>query len=236
MRSLTLSLYFLLLLCSLQAQTGQISGILGNRPFMDLFRRLNMDNSRSLRGSPFWHPNWEKGIFVFNDKTLVKDVPVKILFFEEPSVIAKRPEGDSIIINMEKIKEVRIFDSATKDTARFQRIVHSEKVSGEIMQVLYEGQISLLLKHSITFVPAEPTRAMGTGRTYDEFVEKIEYFVVKKGYPVLKKLKVNKKGILEALSGQDKALTDYIQTQKLDLDKNGDLAKLVAYYDKIQGK
>jgi hypothetical protein len=235
MKSFVLSLYVLILTFTLNAQSGQLNGMLDNRPYTDLFRRMRMNSDRPLRGTPFWKSTWEKGIFVFKDNSLLKNIPVKILFYEEQSVLAKRPEGDSIIINMEKIKELRIYDPNIQDTVRFQRIVHSENVKGEIMEVLYEGQTSLYIRHEVTFVAGEPPRAMGTGRTYDEFASKVDYYVVKKGYPVLKKFRPNKKGILEALPGQDVALTEYLKTQKLDLGNNKDLVKIVAYYNQLEG-
>lgn len=235
MKSVVFGLYFLIITFTLFGQSGQLNGMLDNRPYTDLFRRMRMNNERPLRGTPFWKSTWEKGIFVFKDNSLLRNIPVKILFYEEQSVLAKRPEGDSIIINMDKIKELRIYDPNIQDTVRFQRIIHSENVKGEIMEVLYEGLTSLYIRHDVTFVPGEPPRAMGTGRTYDEFVSKVDYFVFKKGYPVLKKFRPNKKGILEALPGQDVALTEYLKTQKLDLGNNKDLVKIVAYYNQLEG-
>ncbi len=234
MKSFVLSLYVLLLTFTLNAQSGQLNGMLDNRPYTDLFRRLRMTDDRNLRGSPFWKNTWEKGNFVFKDNSMLKNVPVKVVFFDEQSVLAKRSQGDSIIINMDKIKELRIYDPNIQDTVRFQRIVHSENVNGEIMEVLYEGQTSLYIRHEVNFVAADPPRAMGTGRTYDEFVSKVDYYVVKKGYPVLKKFRPNKKGILEALPGQDVALTEYLKTQKLDMGNNKDLVKIVAYYNQLE--
>lgn len=206
-------------------------GILGNRPYTELTRTNRMKDVREVRGTFYWRPQWIPSDFFFNDGSRINQVLTKLYLLEETSVVAKRPEGDSIIIAMDRIHSVRLLDPLTGDSVVFQRIVHQEKVRGEVMQVLCSGTFTLLRRHLVNFMPADPPRAMNTGRVYDEYVPKSELFLLKKGYPVLQRVRANKKAILEILTGQDAKMLDFLAKQKLDLGKDQDLARWVAFYN-----
>ncbi len=207
-------------------------GQMGTQSVLSVIRDFNL-GSKSVKGTPYWRNEWLTGSIIWLNGTRLDKVPMKVLTYKTTALSAQIPSGDSIIIPIKNYKAAILLDPLTKDSILFKRILHDETPNGELMRVIHDGDFAILARQIGNMIPASNTGAYNAGREYDEFMQKTEYFLLKKGSAKLEKVKLSKKGLLEVLSGKDAELSAFIKTNQLSVDKEKDAAKLAAYYEQI---
>lgn len=205
---------------------------MGTQSVLSVIRDFNL-GSKSVKGTPYWRNEWLTGSIIWLNGTRLDKVPMKVLTYKTTALSAQIPSGDSIIVPIKNYKAAILLDPLTKDSILFKRILHDETPNGELMRVIHDGDFAILARQIGNMIPASNTGAYNAGREYDEFMQKTEYFLLKKGSAKLEKVKLSKKGLLEALSGKDAELNAFIKSNQLSVEKEKDAARLAAYYEQI---
>lgn len=225
----------------LRGQTTEMTGFalqqnldqLNNQALSAIFRSFNYSQI-STKGSPYWNAQWRQGEITWLAGGTMADLPCKIMTYEGTALVVKRPQGDSVVVPITTLKEVRLYPAAGQDTIRFRRVLHQDNIKGELLRVLHEGQYALLARQGCTVIPPNNVGAYNPGRDYQELVQKTEYFLYRAGSGVLVKCKPGKKGLLEILTGQDAAVQAFVKAERLSWDAEKDLVRIFAYYEKLQ--
>src|SRR4030043_62529 len=110
--------------------------------------------------------------------------------------------------NRDKINGFRIHEP--EDSLHFEYFSFKPNKPEEksFVQILYNGETRLLLKHKKQFIKADYQGAYSTGNKYDEYLDDKDYYLVKDD-GVYRKIKLNKKSVLSALEDSRAALKEY---------------------------
>jgi hypothetical protein len=189
---------------------------------------------KSIKGSPYWRDSWVEGQIVWLNGSSTKGIPIKILTHKQTELCTKQPNGDSVVVAITKLKAIYLIDPETKDSVVFKKIRHTENVTGELMRVIYDGNFAIVARHINTLQNNSSASNSDAGYEFEEYVKKVEYALYQPKQALLTKIKLGKKAILKILPGKDQALETYIEANKLNLDKEKDIARLAAYYDSLQ--
>jgi hypothetical protein len=191
---------------------------------------------KSIKGSPYWRDSWLPGQIVWLNGSVTNGVPVKIMTYKQTDLCTKQPNGDSVVVAVGKLKAIRLFDPETKDSVVFKKIRHTENVTGELMRVIYDGSFAITARHINTLQNNSSASNSDAGYEFEEYVKKVEYFLYESKKALLTKIKLGKKAILKIMPGNEEALAAYVEDNKLNLDKEKDVARFAAYYDSLQKK
>jgi len=191
---------------------------------------------KSIKGSPYWRDSWLPGQIVWLNGSVTNGVPVKIMTYKQTDLCTKQPNGDSVLVAVGKLKAIRLLDPETKDSVVFKKIRHTENVTGELMRVIYDGSFAITARHINTLQNNSSASNSDAGYEFEEYVKKVEYFLYESKKALLTKIKLGKKAILKIMPGNEEALAAYVEDNKLNLDKEKDVARFAAYYDSLQKK
>ena len=100
-------------------------------------------------------------------------------------------------------------------------------------QVLYNRGSMVYKVYEKEWVKANYEGGYSADRKYDEFVDKYSLYFMKEGDKVLYKAKKSKKQMLSAFPEQEKEISSFIKSNKLDLKNEESLVKLLEYYDSL---
>jgi len=185
-----------------------------------------------VQGSPLWYENWSSGVIVMiNNDSLNYELNYDA--FEDQLIVQSQSTGEPMIPFQQTIKYFNLRDSI----GAFHLWVntHPDDIDEDrnrkgYFEVLYNGDLKLLVKHKKYFVEADFEGAYNSGKRYDEFKrEGKKYYILKSDNSFLE-LKKGKKGVLRSLE-DDGTLDQYLKKNKLDLRKEEDLIELIRVMD-----
>ncbi|MFD2513183.1 hypothetical protein ACFSRY_04850 [Pontibacter locisalis] len=185
-----------------------------------------------VKGSPYLYETWMKGAVTVAKGTRYEGVE---LMYDQVS--------DELVFKSEK-GEAKIFVDPVKEFS-FKIEKDGELVKEQVFrngfapidgakpytfyEVLVDGQTKLL-KRTSKSIFEEATYSSAT--KVKSFQSSNYYYLVQDNKLV--KVKSDKKSILNALSDKGTELEAFIKSNRLDLKKDADLARLVAYYNSIK--
>lgn len=181
-----------------------------------------------LQGSPYFNPNWMQGDVKFKNGSTA----TQMIIYDQIK---------DYLFAKGKVDELGQFDTPVAEftiPAEDGTLTHFSSFSANgkfpdnaFFQVLSNGKVKLL-KRNLKSI-SESKGELGTAITKREVVDNIDYFLLIDGKTV--KIKKDKKSVLQALSSSNKLmeLDNYIANNNLNLKKDPDLIKLIAYYNTL---
>jgi hypothetical protein len=180
-----------------------------------------------VRNSPYLLDPWLKGDLLLANGQKYEQVSLKLNTHQD-ELVFRRSGGDSVIFNRKNVAQFELADAAGQKLA-FRCWQPEGTDQPGYYQVLAQGKYSLFVRHRKTLLKADFKGAYSSGRTYDEFVDEKTYYLALPGRPnSLIKLKPGPKALLKALQ-DDGSLAQFAQKEGLDLKKEADMAKLLAF-------
>ncbi|MBC8110190.1 MAG: hypothetical protein H7Y04_03930 [Verrucomicrobia bacterium] len=181
-------------------------------------------------GSPFLLSYWQTGEMVFKNDKKLGNIPLKYDNYRK-ELMVKRPQGDSVFVNMAGVKEFMLGNS------KFSRLAFGNeedaKLYGDVFfEMMFEGKVKWLLWHKKTLQKANFQGAYNAGKTSDELTNEKVYFIQKADKSVVK-IKLTQKSVTEALSDQSAKIKWYFTQEKPDLKKPIDFLKLLKFYESL---
>lgn len=190
---------------------------------------------RGITGSPFLSNQWNTGTITLNNGKIFTNVPLKIDLYSQ-EVLAKRPAGDSIIIQANAIQQVQLTEANTGKKYTFKKIsfIRNENpgVKDTYADIIYEGKYSFIAERKKKLIKANYKGAYSTGQPYDEFVDETTYYIQKPDKS-LEKVKLNRKAIADVFSSHQDKLKSFIASENIDFKNEQDVMKLFAYYNSL---
>ncbi|MBC5993859.1 hypothetical protein [Pontibacter cellulosilyticus] len=188
-------------------------------------------NYTDVQGSAYLYDSWKKG-----SVTTARDITydgIELMYDQvEDQLIFKGSGGVAKTFN-QPIKAFTL--KASKDNAILKEQVFLSgfmPIDGAkpatFYEVLADGEVQLLRRSAKRIFEELP---YGSATKVKAFKIDSFYYISKEGK--LTKIKNDKKSVLQALSDKKTALESYIKTNKLDLKKDEELAKLITYYNTL---
>ena len=188
-------------------------------------------NYTDVRGSAYLYDGWKKG-----SVTTARDITydgIELMYdLIEDQLIFKGSGGEAKTFN-QPIKSFTLKAGKENALQKEQLFVSGfMPVDGAkpatFYEVLADGEVQLLRRATKKIFEELP---YGSATKVKAFKTDSHYYIAKDG--TLKKIKNDKKSVLQALTDKKAALETYIKTNRPDLKKDEELAKLVAYYNTL---
>jgi len=187
-----------------------------------------VNNQYKYTGSPYFTADFVLGDLILNGKNIGKYLIRYNIFGEEIQVKDTENSHFSLLksTSLEVVTKsflIRAYDYNTKDAIE----------NGYFMVLVDDEKCSLLLKKEKKFIP--PVKAKTSFHTDAEakFTDLEDYYIkFETGLPVKFKLKT-KKFINLFPVGKRAEIKNYISTNTIDIKKQGDLIKVVNYYNSL---
>ncbi|GGK68061.1 hypothetical protein ACD591_16795 [Rufibacter glacialis] len=201
--------------------------------------RMFDNRYQGVKGSPYFLEAWVPGTVelktnntgkseVFKDLRLKYDVFTNLLFavlpqtkdtiqFSTAPVLTfslELPTNPSPLL-FTRLKEAKALDPALAESF-FAVVLDSEGGKAKLVKRVAKSKIEANFKG-----------AYSSGQAYDELIDETQYYVVANG--AMRRVKLNRKSVLEALPDQAEKLKSFISSQKIAMNSETDLIKVVAY-------
>lgn len=184
-----------------------------------------------IKGSPFLFKSWAAGNVKTLDKAEKKDVQIKYDEVDD-RLLLRGKDDDDLLTFSSPVVEFTIADPEKSGAIRtFKAGFAPTKFSTEktIFEVLTDGKVKLLRKNGKIISEG---KEYGSAAIIKTVVDGLKYYVVtENNEPVI--VKLDQKAILALLPTKQAELTEYIKSNKLNVKKQEDAAKLIAYYNTL---
>ncbi|KUG08575.1 hypothetical protein [Solirubrum puertoriconensis] len=201
----------------------------------ELSKGKGLSTRSSTAGSPFLFHNWTSGQLV----STVSGPRRALLKYDlaQNRLLVRKPNGDSVEVMMAQVKEFTLGDSARGEryTFRLYPDVKTEKptLRSTLWDVRYDAGSTALLRQRTRTVYSYGNSPSLAGSTGSAWRDTYAYYI-KRTDNTLVPVRLNTRSVLEALGkAQAPALQAYINQQRLKLDDEADVAKLLAYFDTL---
>jgi len=185
-------------------------------------------------GSPFLYDDWAPGTIKFADQQQIRVENLKYDLYND--VLLFKNEKEEVMEVAEPILEFTI--TYMKDSKTVQKTFRSgfkasnDNTTQSFYEILFDGQTKLVKRIGKTIVEEKEYNATTSIR---KLVDKPSYFIANTtNMPIA--ISKNEKSILGAVGDKITELKTFIKDNKLNLKNDGDVVKLLTYYDEFNKK
>jgi hypothetical protein len=190
---------------------------------------------RGIAGSPFLSDQWNTGTIMLYNGRVFTNILLKVDLYSS-EVMARRQAGDSIIIQANSIGQILLTEASTGKKYTFKKFssVNTENPTSKdsYVDVMYEGKYTFMAERKKKLIKADYKGAYSAGRPYDEFVNETTYYIQKPDKS-LKKLKLNRKAILEVFTTHQDKLKSFSAKENIDFKNEQDIIKLFQFHNSL---
>lgn len=191
---------------------------------------------KDVDGSPYYFSDWVIGSVLRSDGKTVENV---LLNYNGNSHEMEIKSGNAVHIldrrwhlrvDVSLEQNAKLADEFPVPNLIFQRGAHRE-LADRYSTILFLGDKYMLIKDYDVGKVQKEFNDVGKNIEIQRFKEQSVYYLKKDG--ALTVLKLQRKRVVEAF-GEDGRVTEFIDTQKLDIQDEADLVRLVEYADKLK--
>lgn len=180
-----------------------------------------------VKGSPYLNDQYVEGTIFYANKSLT--VPLRYNAFKD--VMEYQQNGQPLVLDASKtINRVQLGD----DTFASYAFDDKGKQKLGYFAVLDSGEMTLLRKTSIAYVPAMKGRALDGSDMPAQYKPGAETYYYKFGKGTLKEVD-NLKTLLADLPENQNSVADFAKKEKISCKKEKDLVALVKHYNSLAG-
>lgn len=186
-----------------------------------------------IQGTPYLLKGWTTANIVLADKRYVENVPARYDAYRRYLIV--RPNGgkDSVWLDANRVSEFSFLPVLTGQPNRVFRVfADAPDVTqrSAYVEVLHQGPGYALLKlPRKNLVKANFESAYSADRRFDEFVDRVSYFLRRPDGSVVE-LKLSRKGLISAAP----ALQAELSASKADVKTEQEAAALLSSVDKVK--
>ncbi len=190
---------------------------------------VRLTDFTDVKGSPYFYNDWLKGDVTISNNSIHQNMDLRYNLVND-QLYFKSGNG-SVLTFADPVKQFTInspVESMQVLTFRngYQNIPGTTSTS--FLEVLTEGKTQLLKKLSKKI---QTENVYPNTSTNKFFTETKTYYIFKDGKGIL--IRPDKKSIIFALPNKQAELEAYIKQNRLNLKDDGDLKKLIIYYNSI---
>ncbi|HYW97297.1 MAG TPA: hypothetical protein VE870_17015 [Bacteroidales bacterium] len=180
-----------------------------------------------VEGTPFMNKDWENGgIYLLSGK-FYNNLKLKLDAYNN-NLIFQTNDGKDILLDKSLLDYFILTNNDGTELRKFKVVRTPENPLGHYYQVLYDKDISLLLKYEKVYVKADYQKAINTNRRYDEFKTNKIWYIYKPGDQEPQKIKLNKREAKELFSGRSD-VSNFISKNNLNMKSPEDWVELLTF-------
>lgn len=182
---------------------------------------LSLGDDTFIQGSMYLEDDFRPGIMILKNGTVYRDL------FYRYNVFSHKVQMLQGIDTLALIKpELVRFLKIGERTFVYDSIAATDSMQHVFFQLLSDGPVRLLVKHTSVFQPVIPYfREMHIGDEYDSFVLTKAYYVQEAGKPAIR-VRKSIRSLVTALPNYEKPITNHCNLLDLNLRKESDLVRL----------
>ncbi len=182
----------------------------------------------AIKDEAYANPTFVNGNIYQGEDLLKSNVPMRYNAFADEIEIKK---DMSTTDYGALIKDPNIFVKMNFDIYVFVPFQGSNEKGG-YFNVLSDGKTyDLYKKTKSVFREARKARTSYESDTPPSFVKNTTYYLVQKG--TFLEMPTSKSKIIKMMDSKKKEIKEYVKQNNIDVDKEGDLIKLVSYFDSL---
>lgn len=185
---------------------------------------------KNFIGTPLLFEEFHTGNFFFNNKTCI--IGKMINYNCHTDEVLFSDENNIYTTNSQNIEYFTVTGSSVDEILLFRQVFLPSEKKRVFMQVLYQGESALFKRYRKEFLKADYNKPYGQNRQFDEYNDYFEYYIMPDGEEAVI-LKPRKSSIVEIFNDKSDYMEDFIKKEKINLKDEGDLIRLIKYYDKI---
>ncbi len=184
-----------------------------------------------IQGSRFVFEEFLPSNVYFSNKTIAPD---KLMNYDcyMDQVVYSDSTGKYVLagFNIDYIEFVPSEDSIVF----FKKVILPEEKDIVFMRILYEGRSSLYKRYVKKLVVKDEQPTFNWDDKYaNEFIIRTTYYIRLPGREELVQVPSRKNSLVKMMSPLEQSVKSYLKTERLNIKKEGDLIKLLEYYDKL---
>ena len=198
-----------------------------------LVRTFNQGN-RGVKGSPFLNEFWAPGVIVlFNGDTIPNAGLNYDAFYDEVKYL-HRLDGAPLFLSQGNIASFIMVPEDDRGLQYFRRdtVNHGNKEYVGFFQVIAENEEILILRKTKSIFFERQSEGAYKTRTNDEYSKIDTYFLIRNGETTILPQKPGK--LAKKLGIKKRLLFDFTFQNQLDLRKEKDFRKVIAFYMDIK--
>lgn len=189
-------------------------------------------NERNFSGSAYENKEFVKGYVFKNGKTLASNVALRYNAKRDEIEVKSSPSSSNESARV-LVKNDDIYIKILNKVFVYSPVREGIDKAGYFM-VIHEGaNYSLYKKLTKKFIEGREAINSITRDTPPAFQDKEVYYLVNKTDGSFTTFPKSKKGKLKIFSTHKKEVKNFVKTNRLNINKDYDLAKLVKYYDTL---
>jgi hypothetical protein len=180
------------------------------------------------KGSPNVFEDFTSGTIYFSNKTMVS---AKLINYDCHKNEVLHSDGSEVFIL--NPKDIDFLEFQVQDKSMiFKHVFIKDLKQSLFAEVLYQGRSILYKRHYREFHEADYGDAYSSDRRYDEYRNRHDYYIsVENRDPV--PLKPRKKDLLKLMQDHSGEIEAYLKAEKIKLKSDGDLVRVVQYWDSL---
>ena len=192
---------------------------------------LTEDEFKNLKGSPYINEEFVTGNLYNGQEVVAKNIYLRYNAYSDEIEI-KRSKHSSDNDYGALLREPEVF---VKISDKLYVLIPYEKSNeeGHYFEILSEGKaFDLYKKTDVEYSPPKEAKTSYDRNKPAEFKQFHSYYLVGKNGSFYE-LPNSKTKIIKLMSKEEKSVKDYVNKNKLDLNKENDLIKLVTYLNSV---
>ena len=209
---------FLFIGITIQAQEGDI--LLTNS------KKISEDRYEGVKGTPYAFKEWHPATIISTEAEVTEVAAINYNAYTQNLEVQKGKQ----FIELDPAWYVRVIIQVSDTEAiTFQRAFQTE-LQSDFMQLVYDGDQVQVYKQSRKDISTKVINDVGKTREAKKFVNLTKYQLIENDKA--KSFKLSKKDFLKKI-GNKKAAEGLLKKNKLKLNKEADLVKLMELYDML---
>lgn len=182
----------------------------------------NENSYDAIEGSPYIQKEFVKGSILI-DSTSYEGVPLRYNAYDDRMEFLSKSDLVLYVTNPEQYQKFILQDK----TYIYRKAPGSKSEEQGFFQLLKEGTVNLLKKESISLLESQPAKPFGDPKPASFKARPANFYLSLSNGKLIQISK--EKDLLQALKPHKEALESYIDQQKLNVKKEEDLQKVIAY-------
>ena len=213
---LVLLLFFIIVNCNAQA-INNVNGM-----------AVQEVDYTDVKGFPYLFDDWLKGDVTMADNSVHQNMDLKYNLLNDRPYF--KNSSQSVLTFADPVKQFTIKTAGSEQPLLFRNGYQNIPgvTSSAFLEVLADGKTQVLKKMAKKI---QTENVYPNTSTNKYFTENKTYYIFKDNKGTL--IKLDKKSVLSNLSDKQTELEAYIKQNNLNLKEDGDLSKLITYYNSI---
>ncbi len=186
---------------------------------------IDEERYKEVKGTPYIFDDWKTGKLITTDAKVIEGLTLN--FNGKSGGFEIRKDSRFIELNAKWYIRVEVADDKTEAPIIFQKNF-VPPLKDKFTRLIYKGKKISVVEDFVAKIETKVFNNVGKNEELKRFYSKRSYYLIKDQKPTYLKLK--KKNVL-ALLNHSKELESFLKKEKMKLNSEKDLIKLLEYYE-----